>query len=346
MAIAAGPLCGAHAPRDEAALLRCDGSGRAVRHPATILKLVVIAIVYGIMVGPQMLALRFGWDLQRRIPCLFHRLFLRMFHVRIEERGRPPEGGGTLVLSNHVSWLDISVLGSLHPLSFIAKSEVETWPVIGHFARLQRSVFIDRGRKKATAEVNSTVAHRLAGGDAIVLFAEGTTGDGARLLPFRSSLVGAAQAALADPEVGPVRIQPLAIAYPRRNGLPVTRRERPGIAWYGDMELAPHLRMFLEEGPLDAVVIWGEPFRFDGDRKGATARAEAAVREALRSLRRDPDRSAPGPDDMALPGGGRIGAIDISPGEPDIGESPVVEPVESPAAGARVEPGFEAQEKA
>jgi 1-acyl-sn-glycerol-3-phosphate acyltransferase len=333
-----------------------------VTHPATILKLLAIAAIYGIMVGPQMLALRFGWDLRRRIPRVFHRLFLRMFHVRIEERGRPPDGGGTLVLSNHVSWLDISVLGSLHPLSFIAKSEVETWPVIGHFARLQRSVFIDRGRKKATAEVNSTVAHRLAGGDAIVLFAEGTTGDGTRLLPFRSSLVGAAQAALADPEVGPVRIQPLAIAYPRRNGLPVTRRERPGIAWYGHMDLAPHLRIFLKKGPLDAVVIWGEPFRFDGDRKGATARAEACVREALRSLRqcpepsaprpderslrRDPEPSVPGPDEVALPAGDRIGTVEIVPGQPDIGESPLVEPVQGPAAGARVEPGLDAQEKA
>jgi len=317
-----------------------------VKHPATVLKLLAIGLVYGITVGPQMLALRFGWDLQRRLPRFFHRLFLRMFHVRIEERGRPPDGGGTLVLSNHVSWLDISVLGSLHPVSFIAKSEVETWPVIGHFARLQRSVFIDRGRRKATAEVNSAVAHRLAGGDVIVLFAEGTTGDGTRLLPFRSSLVGAAQAALADPEVGPVRIQPLAIAYTRRNGLPVTRRERPGIAWYGDMELAPHLRTFLEEGPLDAVVTWGEPFRFDGDRKRATARAEAAVREALRSLRCDPGVSGPGPGEMALPGGRRVGAFEIRPGQSDIGESPVIEPVQSPPARPRVEPGLDTKEEA
>jgi 1-acyl-sn-glycerol-3-phosphate acyltransferase len=247
-------------------------------------------------------------------------------------------------------------------VSFIAKSEVAKWPVIGQFAPLQRRVFIDRGRKKAPAEVNSTVAHRLAEGDVIVLFAEGTTGDGTRLLPFRSSLVGAAQAALADPEVGPVRIQPLAIAYPRRNGLPVTRRERPEIAWYGDMELAPHLRIFLEKGPLDAVVIWGEPFGFDGDRKGATARAEASVRAALQSLRKSPELPPPGPDaqslrqdpdpsvprtdEVVLPAGGRIGTVEIVPGQSDIGKSPVVEPVQGPAAGTRVEPGLEAQEKA
>jgi 1-acyl-sn-glycerol-3-phosphate acyltransferase len=182
-----------------------------------------------------------------------------------------------------VSWLDIPVVGSLHPLSFIAKSEIDGWPVVGTFARLQRTVFIDRARRKATAEVSDAVAHRLKKGEAIVLFAEGTTGDGNRLLPFRSSLVGAAQAALADPSVERIHLQPLSITYTHRNGLPVTRRERPAIAWYGDMELAPHLGLFVREGPLDAVVTWGEPIPFEGDRKRATAQAEAAVRAAFRS---------------------------------------------------------------
>lgn len=107
------------------------------------------------------------------------------------------------MLSNHVSWLDIIVLGSLRPLSFVAKSEIAGWPVVGTLARLQRTVFIDRARRADTAAVNAAVARRLAGGDLIVLFAEGTTGDGTRLLPFRSSLVGAARAALAGRGQGP-----------------------------------------------------------------------------------------------------------------------------------------------
>jgi 1-acyl-sn-glycerol-3-phosphate acyltransferase len=117
-----------------------------------------------------------------------------------------------------------------------------------------------------------------------VLFAEGTTGDGNRLLPFRSSLVGAARAALANPAVQQVNLQPLTIAYTRRNGLPVSRRERPEIAWYGDMDLWPHIKIFLQSGPLDAVVTWGEPMPFDAasDRKKATASAERAVRAAYR----------------------------------------------------------------
>lgn len=247
-------------------------------------RLLVLGLVFAAIAGPQALSLRFGWPLAGHLPIVFHRLFLRLFSVRVVERGRPPGSVPTLVLVNHVSWLDIPVIGSLRPLSFIAKSEVAAWPVVGVLARLQRTVFIDRGRRKATAEVNREVARRLAQGDAIVLFAEGTTGDGNRLLPFRSSLVGAARAALADPGLGHIALQPLAIAYARRNGLPVTRRERPEIAWYGDMDLGPHLALFLRGGALDVVVTWGEPIPFDAesDRKQASARAEAAVRAAIR----------------------------------------------------------------
>ena len=77
-----------------------------------------------------------------------------------------------------------------------------------------------------------------------------------------------------------VFLQPLAIAYTRRNGMPVTRRDRPFLAWYGDMELGPHLSGFFLGGPVDAVVTWGEPIAFNGNRKEATAAAEAAVRLA------------------------------------------------------------------
>lgn len=248
-------------------------------------RLLVLGLFFLVIAGPQFLALRFGWRLGEWLPMAFHRVFLWLFGVRVVERGRPPGTTPTLVLSNHVSWLDIPVIGSRRPLSFIAKSEIEGWPVIGLFAKLQRSVFIDRGRKKATAEVNQTVAHRLVRGEAIVLFAEGTTGDGTRLLPFRSSLVGAARAALTEPGLERIHLQPLAVSYMRRNGLPVTRRERPEIAWYGDMELAPHLGLFLKGGPLDVVVTWGEPIAFDSasDRKAATAEAETAVRAAIRA---------------------------------------------------------------
>jgi 1-acyl-sn-glycerol-3-phosphate acyltransferase len=246
-------------------------------------RLLILGLASLVLIPLQLLALRFGWQVLHVLPVWFHRLLMRLFNVHVTERGRPPGETATLVVANHVSWLDIPVIGSLHPLSFIAKSEIEGWPVVGLLARLQRSVFIDRQRRKATAEVNDALAHRLVKGEVIVLFAEGTTSDGNRLLPFRSSLVGAAQTALMHDSVEQVFLQPLAITYTSRHGLPVTRRERPSIAWYGDMDLAPHLKLFLEAHPLDVVVTWGEPIPFNGNRKQATALAEAEVRRALKA---------------------------------------------------------------
>jgi 1-acyl-sn-glycerol-3-phosphate acyltransferase len=254
-----------------------------VRKVVIALKLLVLGLCSLALIPLQMLGIRFGWDIIHHLPVLFHRILLKLFNVRVIEKGTPPGDAPTLVVANHVSWLDIPVIGSVHPLSFIAKSEIEGWPVVGLFAKLQRSVFIDRQRRKATAEVNDALAHRLVKGEVIVLFAEGTTSDGNRLLPFRSSLVGAAQTALMHDSVEQVFLQPLAIAYVRRDGLPITRRDRPFIAWYGDMDLAPHLKLFLEGHPIDVVVTWGEPIPFNGNRKQATAAAESAVRKALKA---------------------------------------------------------------
>jgi 1-acyl-sn-glycerol-3-phosphate acyltransferase len=262
------------------------GFGIAARVAALVAAFVLLAPL-------QALARSAGWRWGETVPVAFHRLFLALFGIRVRVRGNPPEQGvPTLVLANHVSWLDIPVMASTVPLSFIAKSEIAGWPVFGFLAKLQRCIFLDRNRKAATAEVNSVVAERLARGDVIVLFPEGTTGDGNRLLPFRSSLVGAARAALVganggaeQPGIETIRLQPLAIAYTRRDGLPVTRRERPQIAWYGDMDLLPHLVAFLREGPVDAVLSWGDPILFGAatDRKHATSVAETAVRNAITS---------------------------------------------------------------
>ena len=126
------------------------------------LRLVVQAVFFFVIYPPQLLAMRFGWRLAGWLPTLFHRLFVRMFDLRIVERGTPPGPEPTLVLSNHTSWLDITVLGSLRPLSFIAKSEVAGWPVVGLFAKCQRSVFIERTRRSHTAKVNAASLWNLA----------------------------------------------------------------------------------------------------------------------------------------------------------------------------------------
>lgn len=251
------------------------------------LKVGVQALLFFLLYPFQLLAVRLGWRAAGWVPVVFHRVFLRLFGVRVIVRGRPPGRAPTLVLANHVSWLDITVIGSLRPLSFVAKSEVAGWPVVGLFAKLQRSVFIERARRAHTGKANAAIAGRLVRGEVMVLFAEGTTGDGNTVLPFRASLVGSARAALTGSSLDRIDLQPLAITYVRRDGLPLTRRDGPEIAWYGDMDLAPHLGAWLRRSRVDVVVAWGEPIAFDAasDRKRATAQAEAAVRAAVTCAR-------------------------------------------------------------
>ena len=116
---------------------------------------------------------------------------------------------------------------------------------------------------------------------------EGTTSDGNRVLPFRSAVIGAARDAIAEAgHTGHVLVQPLTVAYRRRGGLPLTRRERPEIAWYGDMDLLPHLSAIMAGPPLDAVVSWGEPLAFDTgtDRKEVTRWLQGEIRAMYRRL--------------------------------------------------------------
>lgn len=215
------------------------------------------------------------------MPVWFHRLFLWLFKVRIIHVGRPPEQA-SLVLANHVSWVDIAVLGAVQPFSFIAKAEIESWPVFRHLARWQRTVFVDRDRRSHTANVNEQVAARLASGESIILFPEGTTGDGLRLLPFRSSLIGSVHKVSGD-----LLVQPLALFYSKRSGLPLLRHQRPHIAWYGDMDLAPHLMDFIKADPLDVTLIWCSPISTEQalSRKELAFMAAQQVKHALSEIK-------------------------------------------------------------
>lgn len=229
----------------------------------------------------QVIAVRLSLPMQRRIPTLFHRLVCALLGVRIKVVGGPSLRRPLLIVSNHVSWVDISVITALAPVAFVAKREVASWPLFGLFAKLQRSVFVDRMRRHKTPEVNTEIAQRLADGDPVVLFGEGTSSDGNRVLPFRSALIGSARDALAAAgDVEHILIQPLSIAYVAFQGLPMGRQHRPIAAWYGTLDLFPHLRNIVRCGALDAVVSWGEPIAFDAssDRKIFARTLEAEVR--------------------------------------------------------------------
>ncbi|MGE0006958.1 MAG: lysophospholipid acyltransferase family protein [Parvibaculaceae bacterium] len=212
----------------------------------------------------------------RRFPHLYHRVVTRWLGVRLNVIGEPVRDRPCLIVSNHVSWLDITVLSALTPLSFIAKKEVNSWPGFGTLARLQRTVFIDRDRRQSTGSSRDEMQERLKAGETLVLFAEGTSSDGWRVLPFKSAYFAAA-------EMPEVVVQPVTLAYRGHWGIPMMRRRRPFYAWYGDMDMGNHLWQALALGPIEVDVVCHKPLTLAeaGDRKALARRAEETVRRGL-----------------------------------------------------------------
>jgi 1-acyl-sn-glycerol-3-phosphate acyltransferase len=226
------------------------------------------------MMPIQQLGVALNWRLSHWWPKVYHGLACRILGIDIVVRGTPSEVHPTLFVSNHSSYFDIQVLGSLLTCSFIAKSDMIGWPLVGRLAKLQRSVFVDR-KPTNVGEHKDEIAGRLAAGDSLVLFAEGTTSDGNRLLPFKSSLFAVAQQAPPDLDL---TIQPVSIIATQLDGMPLGRAMRPIYAWYGDMPLMPHAWAAMKSGRITVEVEFHRPFKADDmSRKQLCARCEAAV---------------------------------------------------------------------
>jgi lyso-ornithine lipid O-acyltransferase len=252
----------------------------------------------------QLIAILFDLRLQRSIPHLYHRILCALIGVRIREVGMRSSASPVLILSNHVSWLDITVISALSPVVFVAKSEVAGWPVFGWLAKLQRTVFINRQARHQTGAATREIAGRLLGGDAVVLFAEGTSSDGTRVLPFRSALVGAVHHALGNStDHADITVQPMSVAYVGFGGVPIGRALRERVAWYGDADLMPHLARVLASGAVDVTVSWGEAIAYDisADRKAIAREAEKSVRRMTAAALRAAPPVAPAATDRALP---------------------------------------------
>jgi 1-acyl-sn-glycerol-3-phosphate acyltransferase len=252
--------------------------------PALRAILLVLTIAAFVLVGVPLhwLAHQMGLPLARRMPGLFHRALCAVLRLRVRYSGEPSPARPQLLVPNHVSWIDILAIGAREPVCFLAKQEVARWPIIGPLARLQGVVFVDRTRRRGLPRVNQEIARQMVAGNPVVLFAEATTGDGNRLLKFHSPHFEAARLALQAAGRPPV-IQPLAIVYARRDGLPLGRSGRAAIAWYGDMTLGSHLWALLKGGPVDCDVIYGRPIPFSPqtDRKIVARVTRAAVRRLV-----------------------------------------------------------------
>lgn len=172
---------------------------------------------------------------------------MRLLRLRVTVEGVAPAAGAVLFVSNHISWADIPILGALLPASFVAKSEVRGWPVIGWLAKRHGTVFVER-RRSAVAGQRDALAARLTDGGSVILFAEGVSAAGDAVLPFKPALFAAAMESN-NP------VQPVTIIYDRVGGRPVTDANRLRIAWVGEARLLPHLWWVLRRGGVDARVV-------------------------------------------------------------------------------------------
>ncbi|MEM1373072.1 MAG: lysophospholipid acyltransferase family protein [Pseudomonadota bacterium] len=191
------------------------------------------------------------------------------YHVQ----GRPMAGPGALV-SNHASWLDIFALNAPQRIYFVSKSEVARWPGIGWLARATGTLFIRRERAQAAAQ-RAQFLDRLWAGHRLLFFPEGTSTDGRRVLPFRSTLF----AAFFEDGLPALSLQAVTLVYEAPEGM-----DDRFYGWWGGMTFEEHLLKVLSvRYPGRVRVIFHDPLplsEFSG-RKHAAARLEALVRSAL-----------------------------------------------------------------
>lgn len=211
------------------------------------------------------------------------------------------DGRPVVYVSNHSSWLDILALGAQLDAAFIAKEEVAGWPLIGWVARLGRTVYVRRART-STARERDEMRTRLAAGDSLILFPEGTTSDGARVLPFRSAFLSIAELPV-SPEGLPPIVQPVSLVYDRLAGLPVCRAARPVFAWYGDMEIAPHFWQLARHRGMRASLLLHPPLdpRDFPNRKALTLAVWQASADGAALLRQNRPPVPAAPPSAATP---------------------------------------------
>lgn len=231
------------------------------------LRLSLAAVWTAALLPLQWVLFRLRLPGRKAVPRLYHRGACHLLGITVAVTGRPVTDRGVLYLANHLSYLDISVLGGILRGSFVAKAEVNDWPLFGLLARLQGTVFVRRDRRRARHDLEE-VQRRLSQGDALILFPEGTSGDGTHVLPFKSTLLAAAAGAItADGHT--VTIQPVSLALTHVDGIPAGRALKPYYAWFGDMTMVPHLVAMAGLGRMRVQVTFHPPTSLEraGDRK-------------------------------------------------------------------------------
>lgn len=247
-------------------------------------KFFLLVICIGLCLAAAWICKRAGKLAWRdKIAGAGYAMMLRIIDIRLAVRGNVSEARPLLVVTNHLSYLDIMLLGSVFPFRFVAKQEIASWPGIAACCRVTDTIFVDR-RPEKLPQAALAIQRALAKGEAVCLFPEATTGTGIRVLPFKSSFFAMAETPIDGREL---TVQPVAIAYTHIRGLPIDSGQWPDIAWYGDMELLPHLWTLLNLGRINAELVFlpTVTLKEHGDRKLLAQYCEQTIADAIRSSR-------------------------------------------------------------
>lgn len=192
--------------------------------------------------------------------------------VRVEGEAKGAESGGHCIVTNHMGYIDGIVLGSLFPIIYVSKKEVRGWPWIGQWTALCGTIFIDRQRKEKIPLLVAEMAEKLDQKANVLLFPEGTSTNGDRLLPFQSALFAAPLRARAP-------ILPVTLSYRNVDHQPLTTANRDRVYWYGDMEFLGHFWELLAVRRIEVTVQIHptiETSRYRNDSSGRKALSQAS----------------------------------------------------------------------
>ena len=213
-----------------------------------------------------------------RFYNIFFKGLVRIFGIKIKVSGIIDQKK-ILYVSNHISYLDIFILGSIIKGIFVAKSEIKTWPIINKIAALGRTIFINRSKILSIKDQVNLLSNHFNTNQNIILFPEGTSSDGSKVLPFKSSLFSLVELE----QLREYKIQPISIFYSKIDGMPVEKKFRPFFAWFGDMDLISHAWKFLGLGLSEVDINFHKPIKFCDfkDRKEASKFCQNLISEQL-----------------------------------------------------------------
>jgi 1-acyl-sn-glycerol-3-phosphate acyltransferase len=248
------------------------------------LKLIILVLWMIACFIPLLLSYKLRkYKMRDRIMSFASGGMLRIIGIRTKVTGLASDIRPLLMVSNHISYLDVLILNAKAPIHFTPKIEISGWPILKNIANMSGSIYIDR-RPEKLREGKSHIVTALAAGNMVCIFPEATTGDGLHMVPFKSGFFSLMEEKINGEEL---TIQPVAVTYSSIRKLPIDITQWPFIAWYGDMELMPHLWNLLKMTPIDAELVFLEPVTLEqyGDRKKLACHCQKVIDESIQSIR-------------------------------------------------------------